>query len=105
MKTDYLNERIKKIDTYFRGTNKAFSKKEHLFSRLIKLQEEVGELAEAALYENDENQRYKEREIDFDVELADVIICTLLLAQGRQKDIWSEVDKKLDKQFERFNLN
>lgn len=42
--------------------------------------------------------------IDVDSELADIVICTLLLARARDKNIWDEVDMKLKKQFKRFNL-
>jgi NTP pyrophosphatase (non-canonical NTP hydrolase) len=40
-----------------------------------------------------------------DAELADVLICTLLLARNREKNIWDEVEKKVEKQLQRFNLN
>jgi NTP pyrophosphatase (non-canonical NTP hydrolase) len=99
-----ITERIQKIDAYFRETNTSMSERERIFSRLIKLQEEVGELAEAVLYENDTNQRKKEKTIDLDSELADVMISTLVLAYGRERDVWTEIDKKLTKQFERFRL-
>ncbi|MCA9357226.1 hypothetical protein H6784_03750 [Candidatus Nomurabacteria bacterium] len=101
---DSINNKITKLDVHFRKTNESFSEKERLFSRAIKLNEEVGELCEAVLYENDNNQRKKEKEIDLDSELVDVIICTLLLAHNRKKDVWIEIDKKLDKQLNRFNL-
>jgi NTP pyrophosphatase (non-canonical NTP hydrolase) len=94
---------IAKIDTYFRSSGE-LTERERIFSRVIKLNEEVGELCEAVLHENDTNQRAKDKVIDLDSELADVIICTLLLAQNREKDIWTEVEKKLSKQMNRFNL-
>lgn len=100
-----FNERLAKIDAYFRAGDPSLTEKERLFSRIVKLNEEVGELCEAVLCENDKNQRAKEKDIDFDAELADIMICTLLLALHRQKNIWDEVEKKLQKQFERFNLN
>lgn len=105
MTLDEITKTIGKFDTYFRQSGEPLTEKERLFSRVVKLNEEVGELCEAVLYENDQHQRQKEKEIDLDSELADVIICTLLLSYGRQKDIWSEVEKKLNKQLERFNLN
>jgi NTP pyrophosphatase (non-canonical NTP hydrolase) len=80
------------------------TEKERLFSRVVKLNEEVGELCEAILTENDKNQRVKDKVIDVDAELADVLICTLLLAQDREKDVWHEVDVKLKKISEKFNL-
>ena len=98
-----INRDLQKLDAYFRSSGE-MTEKERLFSRVIKLNEEVGELCEAVLHENDSNQRNKEREIDLDSELADVLICTLLLAQSRDTDIWTEVDKKLSKQITKFNL-
>ena len=105
MNTEHLSERIQKFDDYFRSNGEALSAKERLFSRVVKLNEEVGELCEAVLHEYDSNQRRKEKSIDLDGELADIIICTLLLAHGRDKDIWTEVDKKINKQLERFGLS
>lgn len=98
------SERIAKISAYLRSTGGTMTEKERLFAQVIKLNEEVGELCEAILHEYDAHQRRKEKEIDLDAELADVLITTLILAENRQKDIWSQVDKKLDKQFDRFGL-
>lgn len=99
-----INIRLKALDSHFHAKNPEMTAKERLFSRVIKLGEEVGELCEAILSENDKNQRSKEKIIDVDSELADVIICTLLLAQNREKDIWKEVDLKLEKVFQRLNI-
>lgn len=99
-----LNKTLGKIDAYFRAGDPTLTERERLLSRLVKLNEEVGELCEAALCESDKNQRAKEKDIDFDAELADIMICTLLLALHRKKDVWNEVEKKLEKQFERFGL-
>ena len=76
-----------------------------MLERVVKLNEEVGELCEAILTEYDHNQRKKDKSIDLDDEIADVIICTLLLAELRDENIWEVVDKKLQKQFKRFNLS
>ena len=104
MNTEHLIKRLEKIDVHFLAADPSLTEKERFLSRIVKLNEEVGELCEAALCETDRNQRKKDKIIDFDGELADVMICTLLLAQSRQKDIWTEIDNKLKKQFERFNL-
>ncbi|MFM2339501.1 MAG: hypothetical protein RLZZ360_137 [Candidatus Parcubacteria bacterium] len=105
MNIEKLTADLEKFDNYFRDHGEALTEKERLFSRVVKLNEEVGELCEAVLCEFDSNQRKKEKEIDLDAELADVIICTLLLAQKRQKNIWNEVERKIEKQLNRFNLN
>lgn len=100
-----IDSTLKKLNTYFHSTNPDMTQKERLFSRVIKLNEEVGELCEAILSENDKNQRIKDKVIDVDAELADVLICTLLLAQDREKNIWIEVENKLQKISQKFNLN
>ena len=99
-----INATLQKLNTYFHSTNPEMTERERLFSRIVKLNEEVGELCEAVLSENDSNQRKKERVTNVDAELADVLICTLLLAQDREKDIWNEVDMKLQKISQKFNL-
>ncbi len=76
-----------------------------LFQRITKLNEEVGELCEAALCESDPNQRQKDKDVDFDAELADVIISALMLSTGREKSIEAEIHKKLDKILLKFNIN
>jgi NTP pyrophosphatase (non-canonical NTP hydrolase) len=98
-----ISERLQKIDDYFRVISPDWSERERLHGRTVKLNEEVGELCEAALYEVDPVQQHKS-DIDFDSELADVMIVTLLLAKDRHRDIWEEVDKKLTKQMRKYNL-
>lgn len=99
-----ISEHLQKIDNYFRKISPDRSERERVFSRVVKLNEEVGELCEAILFENDSAQRQKEKDIDLDSELADVIICTLLIAQGREKNIWEEIDKKLSNKIREFKL-
>jgi NTP pyrophosphatase (non-canonical NTP hydrolase) len=105
MNIDRLTVDLKRFDDYFRHNGEALSEKERLFSRVVKLNEEVGELCEAVLCEYNSNQRQKEKAIDLDAELADIIICTLLLAQNREKNIWDEVEKKVEKQLTRFGID
>ena len=102
--THDITDTITKLDRHFRGTDSTMSERERLFSRAVKLNEEVGELCEAILVEHDTNQRKKERTTDLDAELADVVICTLLLAHGREKDIWESVHAKLEAHVKRFGL-
>ncbi|MEY2665467.1 MAG: hypothetical protein RLZZ480_572 [Candidatus Parcubacteria bacterium] len=99
-----ITDTLERLNTHFRNTNPDMTEKERLFSRVVKLNEEVGELCEAILSENDSNQRVKEKIMNVDAELADVLICTLLLAQDREKDVWKEVDLKLQKISQKFNL-
>ena len=100
-----ITKKIHQIDAYFRSTDQDSSEKERFYSRIIKLNEEVGELCEAAMHEQDPHQRNKQKEIDFDSELADVIICSLLLAENRDKNISEVIDTKLAKQLRRFGLH
>lgn len=96
-------EKIGKLNTHFRSTSTQ-SDEVRFLQRMVKLSEEVGELSEAALTEVDPDQRKKDREINFDAELADVIICALMLSTGREADINLEIHKKLDKVLTRFNI-
>ncbi|OIP76633.1 MAG: hypothetical protein AUK16_03350 [Parcubacteria group bacterium CG2_30_44_11] len=102
-----MEEILKKISTlnkHFRSTSTQ-SDEVRFLQRMVKLSEEVGELSEAALCEVDPNQRKKDRPIDFDAELADVIITALMLSTGRVKDIINEIDAKLDIVMNRLNIN
>jgi len=100
---DSIQTKLVALDHHFKATNGDFSERERLFSRLIKLNEEVGELCEAVLAEQDKNQRQKGRATDVDGELADVLICTLLLTLNRKVSIWENVDSKLTHVLERLN--
>jgi NTP pyrophosphatase (non-canonical NTP hydrolase) len=90
-----LNEHFRKIEK---------PENTRLLERITKLNEEVGELCEAALVEVDENQRKKDKVVDFDSELADVLICTLMLSTGRKQNLIARVNEVLDKNLKRHNL-
>jgi NTP pyrophosphatase (non-canonical NTP hydrolase) len=90
-----LNEHFRKIEK---------PENTRLLERITKLNEEVGELCEAALVEVDENQRKKDKVVDFDSELADVLICTLMLSTGRKQNLIDRVNEVLDKNLKRHNL-
>ena len=92
-----IQQKITTLDKHFKSTNTDFSERERVFSRVIKLNEEVGELCEAVLAELDKNQREKDRSISVDDELADVMICALLLAEQRNVPLWKNVEEKLTK--------
>jgi NTP pyrophosphatase (non-canonical NTP hydrolase) len=95
--------KLEKINQHFRATSNQ-PENERFLQRIVKLNEEVGELCEAALCEVDQNQRKKDKEINFDAELADVIICALMLSTSRKADIAEEIHKKLDKVISRLNI-
>lgn len=96
--------KIQKLQRHFQ-TSSDQPPNERFLQRIVKLNEEVGELCEAALCEVDKDQRVKDKEIDFDAELADVIICALMISTNRAKDIEGEINKKLDKILTRLNIS
>ncbi len=100
---DEIFEKLEKINQHFRATSNQ-PENERFLQRIVKLNEEVGELCEAALCEVDQNQRKKDKEVDFDAELADVIICALMLSTGREKSVEDEIHTKLNKVITRLNI-
>ncbi len=104
MNKQQLQNKLRKFDDYFRNHGEALTERERIFSRIVKLNEEIGELCEAVLCEYDSNQRNKGKLTDVDKELADVLICTLLIALNRKGDIWKEVEEKINKQLKSFGL-
>jgi NTP pyrophosphatase (non-canonical NTP hydrolase) len=95
-KSEILDKHIQAIDAHFRETRPLQSDTERLFSRMIKLTEEVGEVSEAVLQEAGEQRNTKEP-CDLDSELADVLITTLLIAATREKDIWDSAIEILER--------
>jgi NTP pyrophosphatase (non-canonical NTP hydrolase) len=94
--------KINKLNEHFRKTDQSESTR--LLQRIVKLNEEVGELCEAVLTELDPDQRIKDKEIDFDGELADVMIVVLMLSTNRTKSLEDQVNLKLNKMLSKFNL-
>ncbi len=101
---DSILQKIELINQHFRASSTQ-SENERFLQRIVKLNEEVGELCEAALVEVDQNQRNKERETNFDEELADVLICALMLSTSRDNDIETEMHRKLDKIITRLKVS
>lgn len=103
MTLEEIQKNIDNIDAHFHIQFKNSSEYERLLTRAVKLNEEVGELCEAVLHEGGE-QRADKTDIDFGGEVADVIISTLVLAKNKNIDVWNEVEKKLNKIKNRFNI-
>lgn len=103
MSIENIQKSINDIDAHFHKKFSNSSEYERLLSRTVKLSEEVGELCEAVLNEGNE-QRAEKSEIDFEGEVADVIICTLMIAKTKEIEVWSEVQKKLEKIKTRHNI-
>lgn len=96
-----IDNKIAIIDEYLsKQTN--HSDLERTLMQTIKLSEEVGELCEVVLQETGGQMRSKEhKKLDVGGEIADVIICTLLVAKRLNVDVWQEVDKKMIKVLDR----
>lgn len=92
-----LQKDIKILSKYLdQQTDHSF--RERSAMQTMKLTEEVGELNEAILQELDGQMRDKKhKDLDVGSEIADVIICTLLLAHRFDIDTWAEVDTKMKK--------
>ena len=92
-----IDKKIIIIDDYLsQQTN--HSKLERTLMQTIKLTEEVGELCEVVLQETGGQMRSKEhKKLAVGAEIADVIICTLLVARRLDVDVWQELAKKMDK--------
>ncbi len=91
---DELLKKVELLNTHFQRTEQ--TKETRLLQRIVKLNEEVGELCEAALTEVDPNQRKKDKVVDFDAELADVLITVLMLSTGRDKNLVTEAEVKIN---------
>lgn len=92
-----LRKNIKILSQYLdEQTDHSF--RERSAMQTMKLTEEVGELNEAILQELDGQMRDKGyKDLNVGSEIADVIICTLLLAHRFDVDTWEEVDSKMKK--------
>ncbi len=99
---DNIQKKLQLLNEHFRKSDQPESVR--FLQRIVKLNEEVGELCEAALTEVDPDQRKKDKEVNFDEELADVIICALMLGTGRPTNVIETVEQKLDKVITRLNL-
>lgn len=98
-----LQQNIKILSEYLdQQTDHSF--RERSAMQTMKLTEEVGELNEAILQELDGQMRDKKhKDLDVGSEIADVIICTLLLAHRFNIDTWAEVDTKMKKVLARMD--
>lgn len=91
------------INTHFKDHYNNTNDYQRLLSQVVKLNEEVGEMCEAVLHENNE-QRIEKTDIDLGSEIADVIICALMIAKTKDVAVWTEIDKKISKIKNRHGL-
>lgn len=99
MKTEELIEFIKSEHQRLMNYYQIKDKSEATHPIMIKISEEVGELAEEVLLLNKLQRKEKvdARESKIGDELADVIITTLILAENVDIDIIGSLRKKIDK--------
>lgn len=79
-------------------------KEKILLARMAKLTEEVGELSEAVLSSLRKQGSYKENidHSELEAEVADVILCALLIAKTTDCDVRQGLEKKITKINQRF---
>jgi len=101
-----LLDKIKKISNYINNSHKWITKTERLLLKTIKLTEEVGELYSEILINLNFTRKWKVwNNENLKMELADIIITTLVIADEFWIDIEEQIWKKIDIIYERFNLN
>ena len=96
---------IEKVDKFFLDQYPDLPGKERLYARMIKLSEEVGELADEVLSSQSDQRREKLDRKEKDAlpdEIADVIITTLMLARSLDVDVERALKRKIDKIRERM---
>lgn len=83
---------------YFLGKDESIGPKEMAYGRMVKLTEEVGELADAVL-DNFKRQRPDKAHHanELNLEIADIIIAVGVLAKGFNVDIESALKTKMEK--------
>ena len=98
-----FNEVLEFIDTEHKRLIERFhpnsSKKEIILSGTVKISEEVGELCSEVLHSfGDQRKEKTENHVnEIDLEFADVIITTLLLARSMNIDINKALETKINK--------
>lgn len=107
MTIEELQKFIDEQDALFRSLrDKGQSEREHVFSRVIKMGEEYGELCDAVLGSVGFQRKDKlaeQKEMDLKDEFADVLITTFLLAKAMDIDIMQTLDHKIKKIREKHN--
>ncbi len=103
-----FDELLDAVDYFDKSLQKYYSHdtpREDMFSRAIKLNEEVGELCSEVLSFSGQQRTIKLEEASEETlngEFADVIITTLLLAKNMNVDIKSALRNKIEKITKRF---
>jgi NTP pyrophosphatase (non-canonical NTP hydrolase) len=106
MENKELLDKIKKINNYINNSHEWISETERLLLKTMKLTEEVWELYSEILINLNFTRKWKVwNNENLKMELADVIITTLVIAADFWIDIEEQIWKKIDIIYDRFNLN
>jgi len=90
---------ISEWDSYLRARTK-HGDREHKFARMVKLSEEVGELASEVLAAEGDQRKSKledKKPEDLEDEFADVLITLFLLAKSYDIDMLAATERKVEK--------
>jgi NTP pyrophosphatase (non-canonical NTP hydrolase) len=102
MNQQELTEKIHTLSEYLKNQTD-HSERERILIQTMKIAEEVGELTEAVLEETGGQMRSKAHKgLATGSEIADVLICTLLVADMLGVAVWDEIDTKLETVFKRM---
>jgi NTP pyrophosphatase (non-canonical NTP hydrolase) len=99
-----ISNNITAYNEHFRSIHPKTPNYERLLGCMVKLSEEVGELAEAILHSGG-HQRNDKGEADIASEIADVIICALMIGDLEKIDVWATLENKLAKNNTRLHID
>lgn len=105
MEMKELLEFVRRVSERLTKGNPESTEAERVFARMVKLTEEVGELADEVLASQSDQRREKLDRKEKDAlpdEIADVIITTLMLARSLDVDVERALERKIDKIRERM---
>ena len=94
-----IEEFITEWDEYLRNRN-GHGEREHIFARMVKLSEEMGELASEVLASQGEQRKEKLKDTnreELEDEFADVFLSLLFLAKSFDVDIFAASQNKVGK--------
>jgi NTP pyrophosphatase (non-canonical NTP hydrolase) len=106
MEMKKLLDFIEEVDGYFLHHYPNLHGRERVYARMVKLSEEVGELADEVLSSQSDQRREKLAVKEDDAlsnEVADVLITTLMLARSFNVDVVKALERKMQKIQERIS--
>nr|MDD3720197.1 MazG nucleotide pyrophosphohydrolase domain-containing protein [Candidatus Gracilibacteria bacterium] len=107
MELNYLLERIKKINNFIDLNHSNRTDSEKLLLKSAKITEELGELYNELLlfldFSRDGKPEFNKENLE--KEIADILISTLLVSISLGIDIEKALESKLNKVYNRYNLN